>query len=89
MKIVILGDMFELGEHAAKEHQVIADLCRQLDIDKTILVGHEFLKTTTDDDVLKFPDTATAHNWFRQQDFSDAEILLKGSRGMKMEKVVE
>jgi UDP-N-acetylmuramoyl-tripeptide--D-alanyl-D-alanine ligase len=88
-KIVILGDMFELGEDAPKEHQFIADLCKQLHFEKTILVGNEFKKTKTDADVIKFTDAAEAQSWFAKQIFSDTEILLKGSRSMKMEKVVE
>ena len=88
-KIVILGDMFELGEDAPKEHQFITDLCKQLHFEKTILVGNEFQKTKTDADVIKFKDATEAQSWFAKQIFSDTEILLKGSRSMKMEKVVE
>ncbi len=88
-KIVILGDMFELGEDAPKEHQFIASLCEQLHFDKIILVGNDFVKTQTGASVLKFPTTTEAQVWFQQQDFTNAEILLKGSRSMKMEKVVE
>ena len=88
-KIVILGDMFELGEDATKEHQFIADLSEQLKFDKIILVGNDFSKTKTSDVVLKFSTTIEAQIWFQQQDFTNAEILLKGSRSMKMEKVVE
>ena len=88
-KIVILGDMFELGAEAAKEHQFIAHLATQLKFDKIVLVGNEFNKTTSSDAVLKFLTTTEAHDWFQQQDFTNAEILLKGSRSMKMEKVVE
>lgn len=89
MKIVILGDMFELGEEAPKEHQFIADLCSQLHFDKIVLVGHEFSKTNTSAAVLKFQTTAETQNWFKNQNFSGAEILLKGSRSMKMEMVLE
>ncbi|MBK9328433.1 MAG: UDP-N-acetylmuramoyl-tripeptide--D-alanyl-D-alanine ligase [Sphingobacteriales bacterium] len=88
-KIVILGDMFELGQEAPKEHQFIADLCEKLQLDTIVLVGNDFSNTRTSDHVLKFPTASEAQNWFRKQDFSDAEILLKGSRGMKMEKVLE
>lgn len=88
-KVVILGDMFELGEDAPKEHQFIADLCEQLHFDKIILVGNDFSKTKTSGAVLKFQTTADAQNWFQQQDFTNTEILLKGSRSMKMEKVLE
>jgi len=87
-KIVILGDMFELGADAAREHQYIADLCTQLQLDTIVLVGQEFQKTSTPEQVLKFAEVVQAQKWFSQQDFSGAEILLKGSRGMMMEQVI-
>ena len=88
-KMVILGDMFELGNDAPKEHQHIANLSEQLKFDNIILVGNEFSKTQTSDAVLKFKTTEAAHIWFQQQDFTGSEILLKGSRSMKMEKILE
>ncbi|HNK75618.1 MAG TPA: UDP-N-acetylmuramoyl-tripeptide--D-alanyl-D-alanine ligase [Chitinophagales bacterium] len=88
-KIVILGDMFELGEYTAEEHQKIANLATALHFDKIILVGKAFHATHTIDAVLKFTNALEAQQWFRQQSFSDASILLKGSRSMKMEKVIE
>jgi UDP-N-acetylmuramoyl-tripeptide--D-alanyl-D-alanine ligase len=88
-KIVILGDMFELGEYAAIEHQKIADLAIDLKFEKIVLVGHEFRKTQTNANVLKFQNSTEAHEWFKQQRFTNAEILLKGSRSMKMEKVLD
>ena len=88
-KMVILGDMFELGDDAPKEHQHIANLSEQLKFDNIILVGNEFSKTQTSDAVLKFKTTEAAHIWFEQQDFTGSEILLKGSRSMKMEKILE
>jgi UDP-N-acetylmuramoyl-tripeptide--D-alanyl-D-alanine ligase len=88
-KMVILGDMFELGEYAAIEHQKIADLATQLKFDTIILVGNEFNKTQTSTNILKFSNSTETRDWFKQQDFSGADILLKGSRSMKMEKVLE
>lgn len=88
-KIVILGDMFELGEYAVEEHQKIADLANRLQFDKIILVGNEFSRTKTSDNVLKFSTSTETQLWFKQQEFTDAVILLKGSRSMKMEKVLE
>ena len=88
-KIVILGDMFELGEFAGLEHQKIADLATELNFNTIVLVGHEFYKTQTTNKIIKFENTDAGRAWFAQQDFSNSEILLKGSRSMKMEKVVE
>ena len=87
-KIVILGDMFELGEDAANEHQFIASLCEQLHFDTIILVGNVFSNTQTSDTVLKFKTTEEVKQWFHLQDFSNSEILLKGSRSMKMENII-
>ncbi len=88
-KWVILGDMFELGEYAANEHQFIADLCKQLHFEKIVLVGNEFFRTSvTSSEMIKFPTTLDAKNWFLQQELSGKTILLKGSRGMKMESLL-
>ena len=87
-KIVLLGDMFELGDDAMKEHQFIADLCTQLNFETIALVGNAFMQTTTPSYVLKFPDTITAKEWFQQQNINGATLLLKGSRGMKMELII-
>ena len=88
-KIVILGDMFELGVDAPKEHQFIADLCAHLNFNTIVLVGKEFNNTITSETVIKFITTDEVKIWFQKQQITDAEILLKGSRGMKMEKVIE
>lgn len=88
-KVVLLGDMFELGEYAAQEHQKIVDLAIQLKFDTIVLVGNEFNKTIAPNTVIKFHTSTETQQWFQQQNFSDTEILLKGSRSMKMEKVIE
>jgi UDP-N-acetylmuramoyl-tripeptide--D-alanyl-D-alanine ligase len=87
-KVAILGDMFELGEYSSAEHQKIVDLCTALAIDVVVLVGEAFSKTQTPPAVLKFPDALSAKRWFVQQDLQGATILLKGSRSMQMENVI-
>ena len=88
-KVVVLGDMFELGGYAAIEHQKIADLAQSLPFDKIVLVGNEFYKTDTHKNVLKFKTTAEAQQWFSKANLNAVQILLKGSRSMKMEKIIE
>jgi UDP-N-acetylmuramoyl-tripeptide--D-alanyl-D-alanine ligase len=46
-KTVIIGDMFELGETAAEEHQAIADLVKELGFESAYLVGENFFRTQT------------------------------------------
>jgi len=47
-KMVILGDMFELGEYAEAEHQKIIDQCKNMNLTKVVLVGEEFNKLKSD-----------------------------------------
>lgn len=87
-KILILGDMFELGESAEIEHQMIADLASDIVFDKLILLGKNFYKTTNSKAIryLTFADFKTT---FNKDDYQDATILIKGSRGMTLERVVD
>jgi UDP-N-acetylmuramoyl-tripeptide--D-alanyl-D-alanine ligase len=86
-RIVILGDMFELGDNTALEHQSIADLAATLGFEKIVLIGKNFANTKTDT-AIKMNDAIEAKTWFKNLDKSNAEILIKGSRGMKMENVI-
>lgn len=86
-KMAILGDMLELGEESLEEHNAIISLLRQLGIVNAVLVGPEFLKTNTDFTV--FPDSETARQWISVKNPEGFTILLKGSRGIRMEKILE
>ncbi|MBU2949059.1 UDP-N-acetylmuramoyl-tripeptide--D-alanyl-D-alanine ligase [Zobellia uliginosa] len=87
-KIAFLGDMFELGSIAAKEHQNIANLASELNFDETILVGENFNGTHT---LLSKYDSFDSlkkilHN---NQLHSKSLILIKGSRGMALERILD
>ena len=87
-KIVILGDMFELGEDSAKEHQAIADLAISLGFDTSYFVGEHFAQVkTSGQQFTSFEDFAE----FLKGNTSIKEtlILIKGSRGMKLERTLE
>jgi len=86
-KWVILGDMFEMGEYEATEHQRIADLANSQGYEKVILVGKAF--ANTEGQALKFADTASALSWTESHLPQDKLILVKGSRGMTLEKIAE
>jgi len=87
-KAVVLGDMFELGDDSEGEHKEIVDLIAQLGFDSTILVGPQFKKVASADD-LAFENTEQAIVWFNEANIHDYAILIKGSRGMHLEDLVK
>jgi UDP-N-acetylmuramoyl-tripeptide--D-alanyl-D-alanine ligase len=87
-KILILGDMFELGEVSIREHQSIADLIENhKNWSGVYLIGKEFSKVTSTAKV--FATVEGFMVWFSEHHFENSTILLKGSRGMAMEKILE
>ena len=83
-KVVILGDMFELGERAIEEHQEIVSLLESLAFDRVILVGklfavinHSFESHPSFESVKK-----------DQLVMNSSMILIKGSRGMALERLL-
>jgi UDP-N-acetylmuramoyl-tripeptide--D-alanyl-D-alanine ligase len=83
-KWVILGDMFELGDYEAKEHQAIADLCDGIIGCEAILVGKAFAATKGNKSH-KFAEKQSAAEFVEHLNIKDSMVLIKGSRGMKME----
>lgn len=84
-KWVVLGDMFELGADSEKEHQAIADLAVKFNFEQIILVGEHFSKTSTP--AKKVNTTVEAEEFIKSLNPNDKFILIKGSRGMKLENV--
>ena len=90
IKVAILGDMFELGPEAEKEHQNIVDLASTQLLDKIILIGANFYKTKiVSPKVTTFESFADFKNSFDHSQLEFATILIKGSRGMALERVLE
>jgi len=87
-KLMILGDMFELGKYAKEEHQRIINQVRNLGI-KTFLVGNEFSSAISDKNILTFKTTEDLYKYIENQPITNYAILLKGSRGMRLESLVE
>jgi len=87
-KMVILGDMLELGDESFAEHLAIVNLVDTSDFDKVILVGPDF-KKAAEERFHCFMTSADAYEWLITQKLKDYYILVKGSRGIKMEKVLE
>jgi UDP-N-acetylmuramoyl-tripeptide--D-alanyl-D-alanine ligase len=87
-KVVMIGDMFELGKDAFKLHQGIVDFVCLSKFDKTIFVGKEFCKCVAEN-ALFFETTQDAKKWFLDENLNTSTILIKGSRGMKMESIID
>ncbi|HEY1045640.1 MAG TPA: UDP-N-acetylmuramoyl-tripeptide--D-alanyl-D-alanine ligase [Bacteroidia bacterium] len=85
-RVAILGDMFELGAFEAEEHKNIRDIASQLQIDEIVLVGKAFSGTGENTNRIHcFEDKSIAIDYVIKRDFKNYSVLLKGSRGMKME----
>jgi UDP-N-acetylmuramoyl-tripeptide--D-alanyl-D-alanine ligase len=88
-KVAILGDMLELGENSPKEHAAILRLAAKMGLDHLVLVGKEFGQTDFGRyGALHFPDHTAAKAWLEHQNLENALILIKGSRGIRLEKVL-
>lgn len=89
-KLAILGDMFELGNEAAIEHQNILDLAVSLKIDELIFVGENFYKSSLNaSNALKFKLFDDLKKHFKSIKIENTTILIKGSRGMALERILE
>ncbi len=88
LKIVIIGDMLELGAFAQQEHTEILELARSGDFAQVVTVGPIF-KSIDVSNVLSFENSDQVKAWFDDQHFSGATILLKGSRGIRLEKIIQ
>jgi UDP-N-acetylmuramoyl-tripeptide--D-alanyl-D-alanine ligase len=86
-KMVILGDMMELGNFSAMEHQDIVSLARELSFQAILLIGNHFSDAVKDDKILCFPGTDEAETWIRDHPVRNMMILIKGSRKMQLEKL--
>ncbi len=86
-KILMLGGMAELGTESLNEHKAIVELIKKNDWGKVVLVGGDFLKF--DHPFIKFETAVQAKEWWQQQQFENTHALIKGSRSMQMEKVLE
>ncbi|GAK75338.1 UDP-N-acetylmuramoylalanyl-D-glutamyl-2,6-diaminopimelate--D-alanyl-D-alanine ligase [Nonlabens ulvanivorans] len=88
-KIAILGDMFELGgTYSTTEHQNIAELTQQLQIDQTYLIGEAFSKVNCEQAQL-FENLENFNKQFNIDKTQESVLLIKGSRGMALERILE
>ena len=83
-KFAVLGDMFELGNESQQEHQNMVDLGNSLTNVTCFFVGDTYAKCVSEENNL-FKSKELFIEWVQKNPISNSTILLKGSRGMKME----
>ncbi|MBC8082880.1 MAG: UDP-N-acetylmuramoyl-tripeptide--D-alanyl-D-alanine ligase, partial [Hymenobacter sp.] len=91
-KVVVLGDMFELGEESAAEHGTLGTLLDELSFGLLVLIGPEMARAYTACDGGNSHHFATkpeAAAWLQTQGLQGRQILIKGSRGMGLETLLE
>ncbi len=86
-KVLMLGAMAELGAESLSEHRQIIELIGKFNWKEVVLVGGDFLNLQHH--WISFPDSAAAKQWYLDQHFEQTHLLVKGSRSMKMEKILE
>ena len=90
-KVALLGDMLELGEESQAEHVAVIRSAASLGFAKVCFVGREFMKASAEadfEDALFFETSDALADWLRSKPLSGATVLIKGSRGTRMEKTV-
>ena len=86
-KVVILGGMMELGEESLTEHANLVELLAKYSWKQVVVAGKDFMNLPSS--ILHFDNALEIAAWFKGQRFTNTTILIKGSRSMTMEKVLE
>ena len=95
-KVAMLGDMLELGEESVAEHVQVVRKALVSGIDHVCFVGGEFAKAVDAvraegeacDSLLCFTTSQELADWLAANPITDTAVLIKGSRGTRMEKVI-
>jgi len=92
-KVLILGDMFELGTESVEEHKAIIEKALATEVDERIFIGKDFQKAISginhDQSAKVYPTAEDAIAGLKADPIKNSTILIKGSRGMALERLVE
>jgi UDP-N-acetylmuramoyl-tripeptide--D-alanyl-D-alanine ligase len=87
--LIILGDMLELGESSVREHQSIIDMLMEQGIRPVICLGPNFKVPAKSAGYTWYPDVSAFQKALMNSPIRESFILIKGSRGNRMEKIVD
>lgn len=87
-KVAIIGDMFELGNESASQHQLIIAVAEKTLVNTLIFIGKHFYEEKGQHRGHFFQSPAEAKEFLQKQSIADSLILLKGSRGMALEQLL-
>lgn len=88
-KVLILGDMFELGEASEEEHRNIINKAMFVKTDLCVFIGSKFYEHQREvEGVLFFKETRIFLDYLKEKPFHNSLILLKASRGMAFENLL-
>lgn len=88
-KVIILGDMLELGDKSEDEHSKILKLLEYHKVEKVLLVGPLFQKVASQSGFKTFQNADSLAEFLKKEILKGKTILIKGSRGMKLEKTYD
>lgn len=88
-KVIILGDMLELGSDARKEHSDLLQLIQDRNLKKVFLVGDIFTEVNSNKQFKTFKNTSELIKELEKTELLSQYILIKGSRGIRLEQVIE
>jgi UDP-N-acetylmuramoyl-tripeptide--D-alanyl-D-alanine ligase len=95
-KIAIIGDMFEMGKESLVRHREILDFAKSLNINQLIVCGKDFYQvknpndnTNTSISTMFFETKPELHKWLVENPLSKGYILLKASRGIGLETILD
>jgi UDP-N-acetylmuramoyl-tripeptide--D-alanyl-D-alanine ligase len=86
-KILILGEMLELGKDSKKEHELIVELALKGNFEQILLSGNEYSDRLVGDNILMFKNSDKLASYLEKKRITNKTILVKGSRGNKLEKI--
>lgn len=85
---LILGDMLELGEYSKSEHTLILELLKNYPDSTVYTVGKNFLEIAANFKCQSFQNVEILCSFLQDNPITEGDILIKGSRGIQLEKVL-